>query len=114
MEQLMNAITQELDEVILGESNYQDSMIEIPSDIIHATLKECQTDSEHPYKDKIYYSMEKVEVYDPMMNNYKEVINLYDKCSGVSVCENIEDLNVSQNPGTTCINISSISGKEEG
>ena len=58
--------------------------------------------------------MDKVEVYDPMTNNYKKVINLYDTCSGVSLGENIENLNVSQNQGTTSINLSSISGKEEG
>ena len=58
--------------------------------------------------------MEKVEVYDPMTNSYRKVINLYDTCSGVNLGENIEDLNVSQNPGTTSINLSSISGKEEG
>ena len=58
--------------------------------------------------------MEKVDVYDPMTNNYRKVINLYYTCSGVSLGENIEDLNVSQDQGTTSINLSSISGKEEG
>ena len=58
MEQVVNAIIQEFDEMIMDKSGYQDSLVENTLDIIHATLEECQVDNENPYKNrKIYYSM---------------------------------------------------------
>merc|ERR1712105_430231 len=78
MNGLMNVITTELQEAISEEMMFQDSLIENQPDVIPAMLEECQAGGEQSYRDKIFYLMEKVDIYDPKTNTYQKVINLYD------------------------------------